>query len=103
FQGPQHTTVHLSLPVPPAEFEWRWSSPHSMRCLDRRQRQQLLLLTARTGSIANLEVLFAWDSCSGATPTDVGVSAAAAGQLGVCIWLWGWLKTRLSPQPDAHS
>ncbi|PNH11828.1 hypothetical protein TSOC_001314 [Tetrabaena socialis] len=101
FRGLQHTTVRLSQPVPHHAFVRRWASPDAMRTLARQQRIELSCLTARSGSVANLEVLLARD--------DLGVdayefqdallnSAVEAGQLGVCAWLRqrGWhLGTRL--------
>ncbi|PNH11026.1 hypothetical protein TSOC_002188 [Tetrabaena socialis] len=84
---PQHTTVWLSQPVPHHAFVGRWAGPDSMRTLEWKQRHELTRLTACSGSIANLEVLLARDDMPAMLKHDVFVAAAAAGQLGVCIWL----------------
>ncbi|PNH05816.1 Ankyrin repeat domain-containing protein [Tetrabaena socialis] len=87
FRELQHTTVRLSLPVPHHAFTWRWGGSDATRSLTVRQRMQLPCLTARSGSIANLEVLLARDDLT--SPLDVYVmeAAAGAGQLEVCRWL----------------
>ncbi|PNH03277.1 Ankyrin repeat domain-containing protein [Tetrabaena socialis] len=94
FHGPQHTSVRLSQPVPHHAFVWRWAGTDAMRRLTARDRRALPRLTARSGSIANLEVLLARDA-SGLEAADVQAvieSAAEAGQLDVCAWLRqrGW-------------
>ncbi|PNH10038.1 hypothetical protein TSOC_003262 [Tetrabaena socialis] len=58
-----------------------------MRTLARQQRLELPHLTARSGSIANLEVLLARDDMPAMLDHDLFMATAAAGQLGVCIWL----------------
>ncbi|PNH05840.1 hypothetical protein TSOC_007861, partial [Tetrabaena socialis] len=94
-RGPQHTTMRLSQPVPRHAFVWRWSGPGAMRCLAAKDRRALPQLTACSGSIANLEVLLARDDLGleGETMQVLVLeSAAQAGQLDVCAWLWqrGW-------------
>ncbi|PNH07887.1 hypothetical protein TSOC_005618 [Tetrabaena socialis] len=95
FRGPQHTAVHLSHPVPHHTFVWRWTGPGGMRHLTVRDRWALLQLTARSGSIANLEVLLARDDLGLNTHhkrDSLFASVVEAGQLDVCTWLWhqGW-------------
>ncbi|PNH04222.1 Ankyrin repeat domain-containing protein [Tetrabaena socialis] len=87
FSAAQHTTVRLSQPVPHRAFLWRWAGPSAMRTLARQQRVQLPRLTARSGSIANLEVLLARDDLPPVLGVGVLEAAAAAGQLDVCAWL----------------
>ncbi|PNH01918.1 Ankyrin repeat domain-containing protein, partial [Tetrabaena socialis] len=87
FRGPQHTTVQLSLLVPHHAFARRWGSPDATRSLAVLQRQQLLCLTARSGSIANLEVLLAREDLVHPEDDAVLASAAEAGQLEACRWL----------------
>ncbi|PNH02176.1 hypothetical protein TSOC_011868 [Tetrabaena socialis] len=87
FRGPQHTAVQLSLPVPHHAFVKRWGGPDATRCLNVRQRQQLPRLTARSGSIPNLEVLLGRDDLTSPLAAAVLAAAAGAGQLEVCRWL----------------
>ncbi|PNH01504.1 Ankyrin repeat domain-containing protein [Tetrabaena socialis] len=87
FHGPQHTTVRLTLPVPHHAFVWRWGGPNAARGLTVWQRQLLPCLTARSGSIANLEVLLARDDLTSPLADAVLAAAAGAGQLEVCRWL----------------
>ncbi|PNH03482.1 Ankyrin repeat domain-containing protein [Tetrabaena socialis] len=87
FRGPQHTTIQLSLQVPCHAFAWRWGGPCATRSPTVRQRRQLLCLTARSGSIANLEVLLARDDLTSRLRTKAMEAAAGAGQLEVCRWL----------------
>ncbi|PNH09155.1 Ankyrin repeat domain-containing protein [Tetrabaena socialis] len=86
-RGPQHATVHLSQPVPHRDFVRRWAGPGAMRCLTRKQRLSLPCLVARSGSIANMEVLLAGDEAPGPINSDVLIAAASAGQKAVCGWL----------------
>ncbi|PNH05853.1 Ankyrin repeat domain-containing protein, partial [Tetrabaena socialis] len=90
FSAPQHTTVRLSQPVPHHAFVRRWASPGAIRCLTRQQRLELPRLTARSGSIANLEVLLMRDDLPPFLDHPVFRAAAAAGQLDMCVWLRGW-------------
>ncbi|PNG99188.1 hypothetical protein TSOC_015038 [Tetrabaena socialis] len=85
--GPQHATVHLSQPVPHRDFVRRWAGPGAMRCLTRKQRLSLRCLVARSGSIANLEVLLAGDEAPDPRNGDVLIAAAGAGQKAVVEWL----------------
>ncbi|PNH05837.1 Ankyrin repeat domain-containing protein [Tetrabaena socialis] len=87
FCAPQHATVRLSQPVPHHAFLWRWAGPGAMRCLTRKRRCELPCLTARSGVIANLEVLLARDNLLPVLDHDVFRAAAAAGQLDMCVWL----------------
>ncbi|GFR40476.1 hypothetical protein Agub_g1039 [Astrephomene gubernaculifera] len=91
FRGPGYTTVKLSSHVPPHAFKEQWERPGAMRGLTHRQRQALQMLTARSGSLPNLQVAVAvtgipyrkW--CVGYT--SVAHAAAEAGQLEMCQWL----------------
>ncbi|PNH04936.1 Ankyrin repeat domain-containing protein [Tetrabaena socialis] len=87
FSTPQHTTVRLSQPVPHHAFVRRWAGPDALRTLARQQRLELPRLTARSGSITNLEVLLARDDLPPVLDRHVFKAAAAAGQLDVCVWL----------------
>ncbi|PNH05497.1 hypothetical protein TSOC_008241 [Tetrabaena socialis] len=87
FSTAQRTTVRLSQPVPHHAFLWRWAGPDAMRTLAWKQRFELPCLTARSGSIANLEVLLARDDLPPVLAPYVFRAAAAAGQLDVCVWL----------------
>ncbi|PNH06649.1 Ankyrin repeat domain-containing protein [Tetrabaena socialis] len=87
FNAPQHTTIRLSQPVPHHAFVRRWAGPDAMRMLTRQQRRELPRLTARSGSIANLEVLLSRDDFPPLLGPEVLEAAAAAGQLDVCVWL----------------
>ncbi|PNH10598.1 Ankyrin repeat domain-containing protein [Tetrabaena socialis] len=72
FRGKQDRTVRLSLPAPHHAFVQRWSGLSS--------------LTARSGSIANLEVLLSQEECA-CFGDEALCGAAGAGQLEVCRWL----------------
>ncbi|PNH00963.1 hypothetical protein TSOC_013178 [Tetrabaena socialis] len=88
FGGLQDRTVRLSSPVPHHAFVRRWGGVGAMRSLTRKQRSQLPCLTARSGSIANLEALLAGsDSFTRPLSTQVFQAAAGAGRLEVCRWL----------------
>ncbi|PNH03799.1 Ankyrin repeat domain-containing protein, partial [Tetrabaena socialis] len=102
FRGPAHTTVRLSLPVPNHAFARRWGGADATRSLTIQQRKELPCLTARSGSIANLEVLLARDDLTSPLTICVCrwlwqqgcrwgcyvlVAAAAAGHKAVCEWL----------------
>ncbi|PNH06619.1 hypothetical protein TSOC_006988 [Tetrabaena socialis] len=90
FSGTQDRTVRLSLPVPHCEFARRWSGTGTaLPTPTRQQRLQLPCLTARSGSIPNLEVLLARDDDCLTSPltAEVFVAAGSAGQMEVCQWL----------------
>ncbi|PNH02648.1 hypothetical protein TSOC_011348 [Tetrabaena socialis] len=86
FSAPRYTTIRLSQPVPHHVFVRRWAGPDAMRTLALQQRLELPRLTARSGSIANLEVLLARDDLPPGMES-VLEAAAAAGQVDVCAWL----------------
>ncbi|PNH03279.1 hypothetical protein TSOC_010668 [Tetrabaena socialis] len=88
FGRPQDRTVRLSLPVPHHAFVWRWGGARAMHSLTRSRRRQLACLTARSGSIANLELLLARGAKGHVLDQEVFDAAAAAGQLEVCRFLW---------------
>ncbi|PNG99695.1 hypothetical protein TSOC_014521 [Tetrabaena socialis] len=87
FRGPQDRTVRLSQPVPHHAFVQRWGGVGALRSLTLFQRRQLSCLTARSGSIANLEVLRVRDDAACESDDEVLLAAARAGQLEVCRWL----------------
>ncbi|PNH00955.1 hypothetical protein TSOC_013184 [Tetrabaena socialis] len=87
FCWPQYAVIRLSQPVPHREFAWRWGAHGALRKLALRERRALPCLTARSGSIANLEVLRAQGDLPHLLDAAVFKSAAAAGHLHVCIWL----------------
>ncbi|PNH02953.1 hypothetical protein TSOC_011023, partial [Tetrabaena socialis] len=78
---------HLSQPIAVTEFAWRFSPPIAMYMFNRKQRRHLRILTATSGSIANLEVLLRRDDLPSVIASDVFSAAAAAGRLEVCVWL----------------
>ncbi|GFR44591.1 hypothetical protein Agub_g5869 [Astrephomene gubernaculifera] len=92
-RGPEHTGVLVWEPVPHDIFAQRWGAPGAMRSLNLEQRLQLLCLTARTCSVANLEVAVENVGFDTESPVlrsrleKVMTSAAAAGHLHVCEWL----------------
>ncbi|GLC49925.1 hypothetical protein PLESTB_000323600 [Pleodorina starrii] len=77
-----HRTLRLSLPSPIHVFRERWGRPGAFRALTRKQRLQLLCLTAASGSVANLEVALV--SAGLDLRCELLEAAAAAGQLDMC-------------------
>ncbi|PNH04378.1 hypothetical protein TSOC_009462 [Tetrabaena socialis] len=86
-RGPQERTIRLSLPAPHPEFSHRWGGPRATRSLTLRQRVELPCLVARSGVIANLEVLLARGDDAHVLEAQVLEAAAGAGQLEACRWL----------------
>ncbi|GLC49940.1 hypothetical protein PLESTB_000325200 [Pleodorina starrii] len=80
-----HKTLRLSLPSPIHVFRERWGRPGAFRAMSRKQRLQLLCLTAASGSVANLEVALA--NAGLALRRELLEAAAAAGQLDMCKML----------------
>ncbi|PNH06376.1 hypothetical protein TSOC_007252 [Tetrabaena socialis] len=78
---------HLSQPIAVTEFAWHFSSGNAMYMFNRKQRRHLRILTATSGSIANLEVLLRRDDLPSVIASDIFGAAAAAGRLEVCVWL----------------
>ncbi|GFR44361.1 hypothetical protein Agub_g5582 [Astrephomene gubernaculifera] len=89
----RYTAVRLSSPVPLHAFKHRWSHPGAMHGKTLQQRHQLLHLTARSGSIPNLELAIQYTGClltgevHGCRGECVIEEAASAGQLEMCQWL----------------
>ncbi|GLC46696.1 hypothetical protein PLESTB_001353600 [Pleodorina starrii] len=81
-QFAHHKTLRLSLPSPTHVFRERWGRPGAFRALSRKQRLQLLCLTAASGSVANLEVALA--NAGLELRGELLEAAAAAGQLDMC-------------------
>ncbi|GLC76320.1 hypothetical protein PLESTF_001766200 [Pleodorina starrii] len=79
----EHTTILISQPVPHRDFARRWGNPPALRPLTWSQRRQLLRLTARSGSLANLDTLLGLADYCPLRP-DVLEAAAGAGQLAMC-------------------
>ncbi|KAG2500809.1 hypothetical protein HYH03_001571 [Edaphochlamys debaryana] len=78
-------TVDLNEPVPRWLFTPHWTEPNSTRALNRRQRAQLVCLTAASDDVPNLEVALA---AAGPAPQQEHLDAAAsAGALDACRWL----------------
>ncbi|KXZ47036.1 hypothetical protein GPECTOR_38g273 [Gonium pectorale] len=97
-RSPQHSTIHLSQPVPPRVFAAHWLAPGATRKLTLKQRRQLMSLTAASGVLPNLEVAV---QAAGCLPTCEAFEAAAAGgHLASCQWLWDQLADWLMRGPD---
>ncbi|GLC47180.1 hypothetical protein PLESTM_002039700 [Pleodorina starrii] len=77
--------LRLSQPVPHHAFVRRWGSDAGMRDLTLQLRRRLLILTARSGSLANLQVAAKAAGCL--LVREVFDAAAAAGHTDVCEWL----------------
>ncbi|PNH12163.1 hypothetical protein TSOC_000965 [Tetrabaena socialis] len=87
FSRPEDRTVRLSLPVPHREFAQRWGGRDAVHSLTLAQRRLLPCLTARSGSIANLEVLLARGEAGHVLEPAVLGAATAAGHIKVLGWL----------------
>ncbi|KXZ48461.1 hypothetical protein GPECTOR_27g631 [Gonium pectorale] len=91
---PKNTTIRLSKPVPPHAFSEHWLSPGATRGLTRARREELLRLTAASGSTTNLAVALQATGCP--LSYEVFEAAASAGKLAACEWLlergspWRW-------------
>ncbi|GLC47529.1 hypothetical protein PLESTM_002098400 [Pleodorina starrii] len=96
-QFADHTTLRLSLPSPNHVFRERWGRPGAFRALSRKQRLQLLCLTAASSSVANLEVALV--SAGLDLRCEMLEAAAAAGQLDMCKLL----RARGCPWGDSLS
>ncbi|GLC45679.1 hypothetical protein PLESTB_001317400 [Pleodorina starrii] len=81
-QFAHHKTLRLSLPSPIHVFRERWGRPGAFHALSRKQRLQLLCLTAASGSVANMEVALV--SAGLDLRCELLEAAAAAGQLDMC-------------------
>ncbi|EFJ45883.1 hypothetical protein VOLCADRAFT_93739 [Volvox carteri f. nagariensis] len=75
----------LSEPTPHHFFTWYWSRPEAMHHLTLKQRQQLLILTARSGSLENLQAAIMAAGCC--LVEDIFTAAAKCGHLEMCQWL----------------
>eukprot|EP00198_Chlamydomonas_reinhardtii_P008988 XP_001698325.1 predicted protein [Chlamydomonas reinhardtii] len=96
--GPEHTTIHLSQPVPAPDFYRRWAPPGACRSLTLQQRRRLACLTAASGSIDNLRTLADSPALAAACPLEPAAlaAAAAAGHLSdgaAAPWLLSHLRT----------
>ncbi|GFR42514.1 hypothetical protein Agub_g3406, partial [Astrephomene gubernaculifera] len=85
FRGPPYSAVRLSLPVPHHAFKRHWGRNGVFRCMTLAQRRQLLSLTARSGSLANLKYAVKVAGCL--PDSQVINAAAAAGQAACCRWI----------------
>jgi hypothetical protein len=79
------TTVRLSQSVPQHAYVWRWGGPDSTRGMTLKQRRLLVILTARSGVLANLQVAIAAADCT--LVEDVFTAAVASGSQDMCQWL----------------
>ncbi|GLC33300.1 hypothetical protein PLESTB_000349000 [Pleodorina starrii] len=105
-QFAHHKTLRLSLPSPIHVFRERWGRQGAFRALSRKQRLQLLRLTAASGSVTNLEV--ALDNAGLDLPRELLGAAAAAGQLDMCKVLrargcpWGYSLSAAAAAGHRH-
>ncbi|GLC66572.1 hypothetical protein PLESTF_000445200 [Pleodorina starrii] len=83
FQTAEYITVRMSQLVPHHAFVRRWGDARALRRLTWRQRRQLLKLTARSGSLVNLEALLAFEEYCPLLPFILE-AAAGAGHLAIC-------------------
>ena len=79
--------VRLSELVPRHAFVWQWSRAVAFYALTRKNREQLVILTARSGCLSNLEFILA--AVGQLLTEDVFYAAAGSGNLDMCIWLYG--------------
>ncbi|KXZ41054.1 hypothetical protein GPECTOR_897g147 [Gonium pectorale] len=93
FSGPQHTTIHLSEPVPPHAFAAHWLAPGATRGLTLTRRADLMRLVAASGVLPNMEVALQAAGFTGAACKAFN-AAAGAGQLSMCQWLWDYSRRR---------
>ncbi|PNH01669.1 hypothetical protein TSOC_012424, partial [Tetrabaena socialis] len=82
FSSPRDTAIRLSRPAPHHAFHAHFSARAVLRTLPLKRRQQLLCLTARSGSFTNLQSLLALDHFS--LDASVFSAAAGAGRLSMC-------------------
>ncbi|KXZ46059.1 hypothetical protein GPECTOR_47g334 [Gonium pectorale] len=93
FSGPEHTTIHLTEPVPPHAFAAHWLTPGAMRGLTLERRRKLVRLVAASGVLPNMEVALQAAGFVGAVAAAF-MAAAGAGQLPMCQWLWDFSRSR---------
>ncbi|KAG2495320.1 hypothetical protein HYH03_006590 [Edaphochlamys debaryana] len=88
-RGAEHTTIHLSEPVPCAAFQHHWTAPAAFRTMGRKQREKLLCLTAASGDLTNLQVALQATGLvlPGGKAAPLLCAAGRAGRLEVCKWL----------------
>ncbi|EFJ45856.1 hypothetical protein VOLCADRAFT_105749 [Volvox carteri f. nagariensis] len=83
----EKVAIRLSQPVPHHAFNRHWSRPEAVHNFVRDKRRDLLLLTARSGSLANLQVAVKAAGCK--FSWEVLHAAAEGGNLEMCQWLQG--------------
>ncbi|EFJ47656.1 hypothetical protein VOLCADRAFT_91626 [Volvox carteri f. nagariensis] len=81
----EKVAIRLSQPVPHHAFNRHWSRPEAVHNFTRSKRQELLLLTARSGSLANLQVAVKTAGCE--LSCEVFYAATQGGNLEMCQWL----------------
>ncbi|EFJ41402.1 hypothetical protein VOLCADRAFT_98629 [Volvox carteri f. nagariensis] len=81
----EKVAIRLSQPVPHHAFNRHWSRPEAVHNFTRSKRRELVLLTARSGSLANLQVAVKAASCE--LSWQVFDAAAEGGHLEMCQWL----------------
>ncbi|GLC75484.1 hypothetical protein PLESTF_001642800 [Pleodorina starrii] len=96
FASAQYRTVLVPQLAPHDEIVRRWGDARALCVLTFYQRRKLLKLTARSGSLVNLEALLAFKDYCPLLP-DILEAAAGAGQLGICQAL----HQRGCPLPDS--
>ncbi|EFJ39446.1 hypothetical protein VOLCADRAFT_108631 [Volvox carteri f. nagariensis] len=83
----EKVAIRLSQPVPHHAFNRHWSRPEAVHNFVRSKRRELLLLTARSGSLANLQVAVKAAGCE--LSSEVFKAAAEGGNIEMCQWLQG--------------
>ncbi|EFJ41405.1 hypothetical protein VOLCADRAFT_107723 [Volvox carteri f. nagariensis] len=83
----EKVAIRLSQPVPHHAFNRHWSLPEAVHNLTRSKRRELVVLTARSGSLANLQVAVKAASCE--LSWKVSNAAAEGGNIEMCQWLQG--------------
>ncbi|EFJ41451.1 hypothetical protein VOLCADRAFT_107726 [Volvox carteri f. nagariensis] len=81
----EKVAIRLSQPVPHHAFNRHWSRPEAVHNFVRSKRRDLLLLTARSGSLANLQVAVKAAGCE--LSSEVFNAAAESGNIEMCQWL----------------
>ncbi|KXZ46034.1 hypothetical protein GPECTOR_47g309 [Gonium pectorale] len=103
FSGPQHTSIHLSEPVPPHAFAAHWLTPGATRGLTLERRKQLVRLVAASGVLPNLEVALQAAGFTGAA-CDLPALQLAWLQFGLSLDMYDKAallsKAASSPTPD---
>ncbi|EFJ46740.1 hypothetical protein VOLCADRAFT_105401 [Volvox carteri f. nagariensis] len=81
----EKVAIRLSQPVPYHAFNRHWSRPEAVQNFTRSKRRELVVLTARSGSLANLQVAVKAAGCD--LSWGVFYAATEGGNLEMCQWL----------------